>query len=399
MNGNQHVCMISCLHGLYDDRIYWKEALSLKRNGYRVTHIGVGDESRDIVSEHGIRLIQVRRKQYVKNPYIDIILGFLLFRPSVYLQILDLAADIKADVYHFHDLQINKIGKKLRYLPHHPKVIYDVHEPYPEAFRYMPASGYLTRLIHLLFSVYIKYRELRCSRFYDMVIATEENVAKKFKDYLRSESKVNIIYNYTDLNPEKTDYQSENKIYDAISTGSIRSTRGVFQVIHAVKRTRDKGYSFRVLFIGPVFEKNLKKKINSLLTRYQLNQNIHFKEPVSYELIGKFYEQSKTGLIIFNDNPVNRTILPIKLFEYMAYGLPVLSSNFGHMKNYTETEKTGMIVDPADPEDISEKLITLMTDHDLYKRYSANGFNAVARKYSWYFMEKRLLEIYHKLLR
>ena len=391
--------MISCLHGLYDDRIYWKEALSLRRNGYRVTHISVGDESRDIISEHGIRLIQVRRKQYLKNPYIDKILRFILFRPSVYLQILDLATVIKADVYHFHDLQINKIGQKLRQLPHHPKVIYDVHEPYPESFRYMPASGYLARLIHLLFSVYIKYWELRSSRYYDMVIATEENVAKKFKEYLRSESKVHIIYNYTNLHLERTDYQSENKIYDAIYSGSIRSTRGVFQIIHAIKIARDKGYQFRVLFIGPVFEKNLKKKIYRLLTRYHLNQNIHFKEPVSYELIGKFYQQSKTGLIIFHDNPVNRTILPIKLFEYMAYGLPVICSNFGHMKKYTETEKTGMTVDPANPGDISEKLITLLTNHDMYNRYSANGFNAVTQKYSWHFMEKRLLEIYQKLLR
>ncbi|HJX71451.1 MAG TPA: glycosyltransferase family 4 protein, partial [Bacteroidales bacterium] len=393
-----HVCMISCLHGLYDDRIYWKEALSLKRNGYDVTHIGVGVESKDFVSEHGIRLVQVKRKQYFRDPYIDKILRFLLFRPSLYLQILDVAAGIKADIYHFHDIQINKIGRKLKNLSHQPKVIYDVHEPYPEVFRYAPASNPVVRMIQYLFSVHIRHRELRCSESYDMVIATEENVAKKFKDYLCTDNKVDIIYNYTNLHPETTDYPSENKVYDAIYAGSIRSTRGIYQMIHATRIARDKGYSFRILFIGPVFEKNLKRKISWLLTKYQLTQNFMLKEPVSYELIGKFYKQSKAGLIIFNDNPVNRTILPIKLFEYMAYGLPVLCSNFGHMKNYTEAEKTGMTINPANPEDICDKLITLLTDNDLYIKCSSNGINAVAQRYSWQFMEPRLLSIYQRLL-
>jgi hypothetical protein len=31
--------MISSLHGLYDDRIYWKEALTLKHAGYDVIHL------------------------------------------------------------------------------------------------------------------------------------------------------------------------------------------------------------------------------------------------------------------------------------------------------------------------------------------------------------------------
>ncbi|MBN2214074.1 MAG: glycosyltransferase family 4 protein [Bacteroidales bacterium] len=398
MNEARHICMISCLHGLYDDRIYWKEALSLRKNGYEVTHIGVGDENSDYVSEHGIRLVQVKRKRYLKNPYTDKILRFFLSGPSIYLQILDIAAVVKADAYHFHDLQINKIGLKLRKLPHKPKVIYDVHEPYPESFRFAHTSNFLGRLIHLFFSIYVRYWELECSRKYDLVIATEENVAKKFKDYLHQEDKVRIIYNYTNLQPAKKVFPAESKIYDAIYAGSIRSTRGVWQIIRAVKMAGDRGKPFRVLFIGPVFEKNLKKKLLRFLTRYKLTQNIIIKEPVPYEMIGSFYEQSKTGLIIFNDNPVNRTILPIKLFEYMAYGLPVLCSNFGHLKNYIETDETGMTTDPSDPEDICDKLGTLLTDHDLYMRYSSNGMNAVARKYSWHFMEKRLLDIYQELL-
>ncbi len=41
------VCMISSLHGPYDDRIYWKEALSLKKRGYDVFHVTTGENEQD----------------------------------------------------------------------------------------------------------------------------------------------------------------------------------------------------------------------------------------------------------------------------------------------------------------------------------------------------------------
>jgi glycosyltransferase involved in cell wall biosynthesis len=390
--------MISSLHGLYDDRIYWKEAISLKNSGYNVTHLAVGKTDKDFISVHGIRLIQIGSRQYFRNPYYDKLYRIITFKPKIYQKILTVSAMLKADVYHFHDVQINKIGKRLRNLPHHPKVIYDVHEPYPEAFRFTPSSNFLTRFIHFVFSVYIRSWELRCSRQHDLVIATEENVADRFRDYLHKENKVEIIYNYTDLCPEQKDHSHENRTYDAIYTGSIRSTRGIFQVVQAVKMAKDKGYPFKVLFIGPVFEKNLNKKVFHLLEQYKLHEHIILKDPVPYEQISRFYEQSKVGLIIFSDNAVNRTILPIKLFEYMAYGLPVLSSNFGHMKKYTDMEETGLTVDPSNPHEICDKLISLLTNHELYKKCSVNGMNATNNKYRWQLMEEKLLAIYERLL-
>ncbi len=390
--------MISSYHGLYDDRIYWKEGISLKKNGYDVTHIGAGRENKDFISEHGIRLIQVTKKQYFRNPYLDKIFRFLFLRPAIYPAIFKKAAEMKADVYHLHDLQINKIGRKLKKLPHRPRIIYDVHEPFPEAFRYAPASNPFIRLIQFLFSFYLKYWELKSSESYDLVIATEENVARKFNNYLHQDNRVDIVYNYTDMYPENSDQPSENKIYDAVYTGSIRSTRGVFEMIHAVRIARDKGFPCKILFIGPVFEKNLKKKILQLLDQHRLQENILLMDPVPYEKIGRIYEQSRTGLIIFANNPVNRTILPIKLFEYMAFGLPVLSSNFGHMKRYTEKEEAGLTVNPSDPQDICDKLITLLTNQDLYRKCSINGRSAVNQKYRWQLMEEKLLAIYDRLL-
>ena len=158
MNPKVKVCMISSLHGLYDDRIYWKEALSLKKHGYDVYHIGIGNKDKEFISDHGIKLIQVGKQKYFENPYTDKLYRILTFKKNIYKKILKTAAELKADVYHFHDSQINKIGKQLKSLAHKPKVIYDVHEPYPQTIRYSFANNLFLRIIHWIYSIFIYNR-------------------------------------------------------------------------------------------------------------------------------------------------------------------------------------------------------------------------------------------------
>ena len=39
----KRICMLADSHGLYDDRIYWKEAVSLSRSGYEVHYVLAAD--------------------------------------------------------------------------------------------------------------------------------------------------------------------------------------------------------------------------------------------------------------------------------------------------------------------------------------------------------------------
>ncbi len=397
MNHKSKVCMISCTHGLFDDRIYWKEALSLKEHGYNVCHLGVGNEDREYESVHGIKLILVRRKHYYDNPYIDKLYRILTFKRNIYQTLYKKAADIRADIYHFHDLQINRIGKKLKHLSHNPKVIYDVHEPYPTTIRYTVSNNILLRLIHWIYSVFIYYRELKCSKYYDYIITTEENVYNKFKKYLKT-SNVDIIYNYTDLNSKVESIPVDEREYDAIYCGGIKRIRGIYIIIETMRIAIMKSRNLKFLIIGPILENKLKKKITELLEMYQLTEHIIIKEPVPYDKVAEFYNKSKTGLIIFLDNPIHHVILPIKLFEYMAFGLPVICSGFGHMAKYTTVNQTGKLINPADPEDIYNAVVQVLDDKAVYKQYSDNSKKAAKEKYSWSLMDKKLNDIYSSII-
>ena len=397
MNSETKVCMISCTHNLYDDRIYWKEALSLKKRGYEVYHIGVGPENKEFISEHGIKQILVRRIKYFNNDIIDKFYHNLIPGKNVYKKILKIAADLKADVYHLHDFQINRIGKKLKSLLHKPKVIYDVHDPFPPSIRYSHTTNILERLIKILHSVYVYHWELKCSKLYDFIITTEENVYHKFNDHIKN-NKVDIIYNYTDLNLKNENIPFIDREYDAIYCGGITTIRGVFQIIEAARIAKMKSRNLKFLIIGPVLERNLKTKIVSLINKYQLSKNVILKDQVPYNKVSTFYNKSKIGLAIFLDNPINHIILPIKTFEYMAFGFPVVCSNFGHLLKYTTDNNTGIPVDPQNPAEIYNTIIKILENKSIYEEYKNNALKASNEKYDWNLMDRKLNDIYSRIV-
>jgi glycosyltransferase involved in cell wall biosynthesis len=386
------VCMISCLHPLMDDRIYWKEAVSLQKSGYQVTHIGVSDCSYDETSEHGIRLISIKRKQFFKNPFADKFYRTISFRPNIYTELFKKASELRADVYHFHDFQINRIGKKLKALPQHPKVIYDVHEPYPEIIEFGNNYKFFLKWIFRIYGRYIYYWQIKCAKKYDLIIATEEIVANSFAKAL-PKNRVDIIYNYSDLylNCERT---QENIVYDAIYCGGINSFRGVWTALDTAKLAKERNIKIKLLFLGNIKEPKLKDKINKFLNLYSLQDYVIFKGHVPYQNVSDYYKISRCGLVIFENNPIYHILMPIKTFEYLCFGLPIITSDFGHTKEIVNKHQCGTIIKKNSPENMLMAILNYKTKYSFYQTQSENGKAAFENFYKWELMDEKLINLY-----
>lgn len=90
--------------------------------------------------------------------------------------------------------------------------------------------------------------------------------------------------------------------------------------------------------------------------------------------------------------------LPVKLFEYMAAGLPVIASNFPLWKEIVEGNECGLTVDPLNPKEIAETIEYLVKHPEERKRMGENGKRAVKEKYNWEQEAKKLLAVYERLL-
>jgi len=80
--------------------------------------------------------------------------------------------------------------------------------------------------------------------------------------------------------------------------------------------------------------------------------------------------------------------------EANACGKPVVGGRTGGTVEAIVDGKTGFLVNPINEEEISEKLIILLTDDSLKKRFGTQGRERVEREFRW---EKKAAELWEAL--
>ena len=74
---------------------------------------------------------------------------------------------------------------------------------------------------------------------------------------------------------------------------------------------------------------------------------------------------------------------PIKIFEYMACGKAIVTSDLEMIRDIIMENECGLLVKSDDIDDFTVKLRTLLEDHALRRRFGENGRNAVMERYTW----------------
>ena len=396
MSENIKICFIADKHTLFDDRIYWKMAVPLSRLGYSIHYLLIGNKDESGETNEGIKFQIFKLKSFSKNRY----LNFLLKRLNPnnnYKKIFEKAKSIEADVYHFHDLWINRIGPSLKALKHKPVVFYDAREPYAEDYvSYVKAWPGLKFLISI-FAFYVNYWEKNKSRNYDLVIANEEIVQRKFAKKIGNH-KTAVLYNYSDLGNAFKAISYKDKKYDLIYCGAITELRGAYIILKALIKAKLEIPDIQLVFLGTYYPESLKKELENFIVNNGLEQNAHLLDAVPYKKVTDFYNMSRVGLVLLQEVKTFEISLPIKIFEYMLFGLPIIASNFGHMKKYINKDSCGILCDPKDEVEVATAMVQLLSNKDLYQKCSENGRKSAIETYNWDYEFEKLLGFYKKAL-
>lgn len=394
------ICFLADRHDLHDDRIYWKMAVPLRERGAEVHYLLLGGRDASGTTREGIRYHMRKVKTYSGNPYLNFILKRLNPNNN-YRKLFRDAALLEADIYHLHDLWINRLGPRLKSLPNKPVVFYDAREPYAEDYRSFYGSGTLSRLLVGAFASWVDRWEKRQATHYDLVIANEPLVASGFSRELGEERSA-VLFNYADLGifdrAEPDREGDDRERYDLIYCGMLTRQRGAWKLLESVRLARERLPDIRVLLLGRIDPPALRSRMQEYMDRHQLGDHIVIREQVPYEQVGSYYRKCRVGLVLWQPETSLKIKMPIKLFEYMAFGLPVIGSDFGHIAEVIDREGCGISVDPEDPAAIADAIEILLGPDGPYEEMSRKGREATQREYSWDREFERLLGFYEKAL-
>jgi len=391
------ICFLADKHGLYDDRIYWKMAVPLSQRGYEVSYLLIGDKEEEGLTQEGILYKMLKLKTLSKNRYINFVLKNL--HPyNNYKSLYREAQKIAAEIYHFHDLWINRIGRKLKRLPHHPVVFYDAREPHADDYvSFSPLKGIFKKAI-ACFAFLLDRWEKRQAAHYDLVISTEEIVRDRFREKLGAD-KVEVLFNYTDKHHAYDKVPLARKPYDFIYSGGITALRGAFKILEATRLALKHVPDIRVVFVGKYSPEGLQEDMQQFIDKNHLQEHVILHPFVDYGRISDYYNNSKVGLVPWFPYPTFKVKMPIKLFEYMAFGMPVIGSNFGHIKAYIEKENCGLVVNPMNAAEIADAMVELMRNPQQCMTYANNGRTATLQKYRWELELEKLITYYERSLK
>jgi glycosyltransferase involved in cell wall biosynthesis len=104
------------------------------------------------------------------------------------------------------------------------------------------------------------------------------------------------------------------------------------------------------------------------------------------------------GLLLLHPLPSYVDSLPIKLFEYMAAGIPVICSDFPLWREIVETSHCGVCVNPSDTDAAADAIRKLVNNPAYAAEMGANGRKAAVARYSWDSQADLLKRFYQSLL-
>lgn len=361
---------LTTAHTRNDTRIFDKMCCSLVKKGFFVSQIvadGKGDEL-----YKGVQILDVGSSQ-----------GRVDRMRNAPMRVFHKAVSLNADLYHLHDPELIPVGLKLKSIGR--RVVFDFHEDVPNQ---LLAKPYLNKaMLWMLSKSYALFESYACKRFDGLIAATPfiRNKLIKFNPITID------INNFPIMGELATDDEWINKQAEVCYVGGISKIRGIFEICNAMQLTKT---DTRLNLCGGFVDTDIELEVKSLPVWNRVNE-FGFVDRTG---VREIMSRSVAGLVTLH--PVINYIdaLPIKMFEYMSAGIPVIASDFPLWREIIEGGDCGLLVNPMDPHSIALAIDYLISNPAEAYRLGSNGRKAVKNLYNWNNEEEKLFNFYYKIL-
>jgi len=373
----QKIALLSTGHPPKDERIFYKFARSLSTAGLEVTIV---TSTSDLQTKEDQITFDCFLKPGIKS-------ANKLKKLNSTLAKYDPDVIIVSEPFALFTAFVFKLKS-----PKSVKIISDVTEWYPEnvALKKQGIKKLMTYILLFLFNIL-------ASNLANGFIIGELSKKKRY-DFI-APLKVKKIISYF---PVKSFFHCSpppfsGKLFTICFTGLLTEDRGFLRLLEITRQLKNRNpeTGIHLMLIGKFLNDNMKAEY----IKVKDELNISLVDWVPYERLSEVLSKADICIDLRNTGFIYNNSLPIKIFEYLASGKPVIYSGIKSLIPLFSECEFGFLVDPMNDNEILNSIENYIHNPELLQIHSKNGYALIDEKYNWGKEEKELISFIQKFLK
>jgi glycosyltransferase involved in cell wall biosynthesis len=263
-------------------------------------------------------------------------------------------------------------------------VIYDVLESTAD---FIEIKDDIPKIVRYLLAWTFRWLEPALARLQSGLIFADDQIAKAFQ---QAKCPKTTLFNFPEQSFLEVASNAMQKPHPrqfmVLYLGGLKRPRGTALMLEAFQKVLDVIPQAKLFLVGPFAPSSLEEEMRSEIDRRFITSSVTITGAVPFAQIGEYLSQAAVGWIPFQSITKYQKNIPTKLFEYMAYAIPVVSSDLLSVQPFIEN-----------PSAHTKAIIDLLSNPDWAEQLGKKGQTEVLEHYRWSEMEKRLLMLYQQV--
>jgi glycosyltransferase involved in cell wall biosynthesis len=217
------------------------------------------------------------------------------------------------------------------------------------------------------------------------IVAATPSIAQRFAQHRQ----VVVIQNYPEVEsfPLAMLETRSPRLGHFVYVGGLSVGRGIREIVSAVGRV---GPPATLSLAGPWERPELPEFLRGQKEWGAVRECGFLPRKDVFALLGS----SQAGLVVLQPLANHVESLPVKMFEYMLSGLPVIASDFPLWRQILGDAHCGILVDPMSVDDIARAMQRIIDTPEESRAMGLRGRAAVLSSYNWEAESAKLLLLY-----
>ncbi len=353
---------VTTVHKPFDSRIYYKEVRSLADAGYDVALATTVEGDRVFEGTSLLALGERSGSRWRRLARGVRALALMLREP-------------RRSILHIHDPEL-LLPAFLPALMGHP-LVFDVHEFYRER---LATSHWIPSFMHPFAArLYDRLERNILSRFAGIVIVAESMRERYLR--VQPDERIALVRNYPNISASESQ-SALSSVHPLggtpyiVHTGGASRLRAYDVIIETAEYLREHGCDWPIVNIGLIDLSAYDPQTQSSLTARANAARVRNLGILDQAEAYRYVAHAAIGYL-----PLTRThnyaqALPIKLFEYLFFGIPIVASDIGKTAEIITATGAGIVVSPEDACANGRALNLLATHADVREGYATRAKEA-----------------------